>query len=1201
MKTVSTGFVRELIDFAPTGDAQLSRFAVDQLDGTVALFNMLARNRVAYLADEVGMGKTYVALAVMSVLRHLDPGARVVVIAPRENIQRKWIKERSNFVRHNWKIVGDRVKSIQGAPAWEPVRCGSLLEFAEDALLHADRDFFLRMTSFSLGLHDADRRSDLRGRIRKLVPWADGPPLSARSFEGFRDAFGAAINAAIPEADLVIVDEAHNLKHGFGERVSIRNRLLGLSYGHPAGRAFGGAWYGPRAKRLLLLSATPFEEDYEALQRQLDVFGFGDARLYDAAGRDSRSVRDLCDPDIDEAAKREIVARLMLRRVSGLQIAGALHTKNMYRREWRMGGCSTHDEPMQIDDPKQRLVVALMQKKVAEILQDERFGNSFQIGMLSSFESFLESLSRDQHLAKKLRRSEGDAADADGESSAFDGDQSEREEERRGIDTAAIARVADSYRKRFGASLPHPKLDTTADSLADTFETGEKAMIFVRRIRTVEELAAKLDRHCDAWLRGRMECSLPELRNEITRLFDRYETERARSPEEAILEAQPVDAAEPDAFETLDSRSALGDDDEGGAETFFAWFFRGKGPSGVLSGAAFQKNRLASEGSAYSTLLEDDYVSWLMDRPADPIAALAAELGAPIDTALRTLRESAFGSFKALTKREAGYPRYRLHQAYQSAALALLASGSGALAERARVVLDERFAGTSTEPATPPKGFPGPQGSIGITTIFTEIEKNATLRERLWPDDDAAGDFRARFRRREQRRELLSAMTRLGRAYIDLYLLAIAEIGSFDLRRDVDSGEAAIRLARAYVGLLEKQMGEGGLHAFDELAKASETFDLLVAVNFPELPSAPLHEIAALYGATLQKQVPVGRMWGGVNKRLVRQFRMPGFPLVLVTTDVLQEGEDLHTFCRKVVHYGITWTPSAMEQRTGRVDRIGSLVQRDLDGAAEAPAADRWLQVFYPHLRDTVEVLQVRRVLRRLNRFLLLIHERGEHADFSSRIDAARESLEEIDVVPPLTGPLKSAFPVRPAWLSGAIDAGALAPPVLEPRVRHFRTLWDAVLARHAIHGIHATGDLRREGRASIVGDRLATADAPPDTGRHFTLELRSQAAGDATLLRCRSEVGHLDLANDAILDRLYELQVELRQPRICVEPASTSRDDVVAIQHDIPFSAAATQIEEVVSLVERTVVSAAAISAKLVGWTVPTARRGGRGRSQGR
>jgi hypothetical protein len=291
VKTVSPEFVGELIDFAPSEEVRSLGFAETQLEGTVALFNMLARNRCAYLADEVGMGKTYVALGVMSLVRYFDPAARIVVIAPRENIQRKWIKELQNFVRLNWKIVGNRVKSLQGGPAWEPVLCGSLLDFAHEALLHADRDFFLRMTSFSLALKDRENRRKLRRRLRALIPWADTSALSAKTAEAFRDGFGAALNAAIPEVDLLVVDEGHNLKYGFSERGSIRNRIMGLAFGHPEGDEFGGDWYGPRAKQVLLVSATPFEEDYAAIQRQFSVFGFGDAELWDSAGSDPLQLR----------------------------------------------------------------------------------------------------------------------------------------------------------------------------------------------------------------------------------------------------------------------------------------------------------------------------------------------------------------------------------------------------------------------------------------------------------------------------------------------------------------------------------------------------------------------------------------------------------------------------------------------------------------------------------------------------------------------------------------------------------------------------------------------------------------------------------------------------------------------------------------------------------------------------------------------
>ena len=51
MNTVTPSFVQELIDFAPNVLAKGFGFAEHQLEGTVALFNMLQRNRCAYLAD----------------------------------------------------------------------------------------------------------------------------------------------------------------------------------------------------------------------------------------------------------------------------------------------------------------------------------------------------------------------------------------------------------------------------------------------------------------------------------------------------------------------------------------------------------------------------------------------------------------------------------------------------------------------------------------------------------------------------------------------------------------------------------------------------------------------------------------------------------------------------------------------------------------------------------------------------------------------------------------------------------------------------------------------------------------------------------------------------------------------------------------------------------------------------------------------
>ena len=1163
MRPITPEFLDQLIDFAPSGEDRDKAFGSQQRDGTVAAFNMLARNGCAYLADEVGMGKTYVALGVMSLLRYFDPHARIVVIAPRENIQRKWVKELRNFVGHNWRVVGNRVKSLQGGPVWEPVVCSSLVEFAHEALVNQDRDFFLRMTSFSIRLSDRTDRKRTREALLKNVPWLARHDVPNYNREDFRDAFAVALNGAIPEADLVVCDEAHNLKHGFAADGSTRNRVMGLAFGHPEGSALERSWYTKKAKRVLLLSATPFEDDYAAIQRQLAVFGFGEARLEGPNGEASVGVADLADSETAEDDKRLIAQRLLIRRVSGLKIAGKLHTKNMYRREWRRGGLEDHDEPIKIVDPKQRLVVALMQKKVAEVLQTERFNNSFQIGMLSSFESFLQSV-------ETVRRRETDEP-------AFDGEEQRRglgDRERNGIDTEAIGEVVRSYRDVFGTSLPHPKLDATAATLSDALKSGEKALAFVRRVATVDELAAKLDESFDAWIRARMEARLTDLHDEVAALFARYARERHRRPEdvEVAREDEPDISSE---MERIDRRYDLEEDDEGGAESFFAWFFRGDGPSGVLSGAAFQKNRLSSTSSPYATLFEDDYVAHLLGVDASrAIESLARVTGAPPEACVEQLRRFAYGFFEKRSQRREGYPRLYVYQGYQAAGLELLRENGGKVGQQAEVMLDERFPDARLTAIDPPPGFPGPDAGLGLTTVFTELRRRPSLRERLWPEEslEEESGFRAAFRRQEQRRELLSAMSRLGASYIDLYLLAIARVGSFALGQRQET-ESVAELARDFVALLGRQRDEPGFHAFRELSQAAAAFDHIVAVNFPEVPSRPLPELARHYGITLQKQVPVGRMSGGVNQRLVRQFRMPGFPLVLITTDVLQEGEDLHTFCRRVVHYGIAWTPSAMEQRTGRIDRIGGLVQRQLDGSSDAPEAGELIQVYYPHLRDTVELLQVRRVLRRLNKFLRLIH-RGDTTVGTDghAIDAARAWLEEVEDLPPIQGKLESAFPIECGWLEGELDADDVTVPDWERQYRHLDALWEGLRERHPIKATNTGERHVRRGELGVgatgsaeVGEEAAAASGL----QPFTLGIRSQVAGDEILIECESTIGFVDLQDDAVLDALADALDG--RVKLCIEPRVGNHQDRVYVRRELLFDPDATRLPDVLTMFENT------------------------------
>jgi hypothetical protein len=982
---IDVGTASEFLDFSTRiGEGQRAQ---EQLEGAVAIHNILAERGVAYLADEVGMGKTYVALGALALFRHYQPDFRVLIIAPRENIQIKWMKELRNFVAHNVRFPDLRVKALDDRPTRPLVACGNLLELVHQSTIDQNRDFFLRLSSFSLPvtgkeLVDPEAAIRFRNGLRRHLPWMRDEVFSLRHKHAFKDNIAKALCCALPRFDLVIVDEGHNLKHGFGENVSARNRVLALAMGHPGvevdRKLFPG--YGPRAKRVLFLSATPVEDTYRHLWNQLDIFGLGGA--FDG----------LCNTELDEDDKKEIAAKFLIRRISQIRIGDEEYTKNLYRREWRRGGVRVHDEPIRIEDPKQRLVVALVQKKVSEILGHERFNSSFQIGMLASFESFLETT--------RLKREDGEVTTFD------DPGQTDKPMEREGIDVADVNKLSRSYRKTFGTEMPHPKMDALVDSLSESWVRGDKALIFVRRVASVKELKKKLDERYDEWLMKRLRDELPTgLHPRLQSIFEQYRAEKLESPESELRDDE--------------------DSDLGGRDTFFAWFFRGEGPRGVISGANIQQ-RFIQRGTAYSTFFGDNYVAVLLScRPGEVEGHLTQALGIEAGELMSLLRERS-KRFLSQAKRHARADRF---EAVQAAAIELLKDHEGPYQEKARIVWHQRFETSLRVPHA--TEAPEVGNWLELPTFFTELCEREALRRRLWPDTENPDPVQA-FRERELRAQLLASAARLGHSLIDLYVMTIRRLGSLKLRAQESSEDESTDLDAAriieYLDLLETQMHtpreDRGWRAFDELADISENFDLLLDVNEPDARNKPLAETAGIFGRRLlRKQQPVGGMSGQINQTLVSQFRMPGYPLILVTTDLLQEGEDLHTFCSAVHHYGIAWTPSSMEQRVGRVDRVRSHTERRLIDVKGRPQRDdELLQVYFPHLEDTVEVLQVRRVLERINVFLRLMHEglTTTSSGDERSIDAAKEFVRGRRLVPQIRERLKSAFPVTPEQLQGA-------------------------------------------------------------------------------------------------------------------------------------------------------------------------------------
>lgn len=135
-----------------------------------------------------------------------------------------------------------------------------------------------------------------------------------------------------------------------------------------------------------------------------------------------------------------------------------------------------------------------------------------------------------------------------------------------------------------------------------------------------------------------------------------------------------------------------------------------------------------------------------------------------------------------------------------------------------------------------------------------------------------------------------------------------------------------------------------------------------------------------------------------------------------MTTPVLAEGLDLHRFCRRVIHHDLPWNPAKLEQRTGRIDRVGSLAER-LQGEAvgDGPGIDVWL----PYVPGTYDEFIHERVIARRREFRCLLGNRpewkgdGELGENEQGLPVVDELVDRLQVQ---LGPeWRAPLPLKPA------------------------------------------------------------------------------------------------------------------------------------------------------------------------------------------
>jgi hypothetical protein len=127
------------------------------------------------------------------------------------------------------------------------------------------------------------------------------------------------------------------------------------------------------------------------------------------------------------------------------------------------------------------------------------------------------------------------------------------------------------------------------------------------------------------------------------------------------------------------------------------------------------------------------------------------------------------------------------------------------------------------------------------------------------------------------------------------------------------------------------------------------------------------------------------------RRRLMLAFNTPFFPEVLVASSVMGEGIDLHLHCRHVIHHDLDWNPSVLEQRTGRLDRLGS--HSELSGEP--------IEIFQPFVGGTQDEKCYRVVKDRERWFNVVMGENLELDEASTdqvanRVPLPQEIVEEL-------------------------------------------------------------------------------------------------------------------------------------------------------------------------------------------------------------
>ncbi len=459
-----------------------------QVKGTHALWNTLCRDelRFAYLADEVGMGKTYQALGVISLLLSLNPKARIVILCPGDEMQRQWSSDWHSFFQQKFMIDGmDGVlrslcihanKTESFEPMLHPCVCNNLREFATKLIMAHNSVFLLRYPSFSTPIRAFDwspfqkddnatetaSTKDLHNcfvdlmngigcyitmdeLVKEKLPEQCSKQVATHFYSRcFVEKLKILMRNFIP--NLIVWDEAQYLRTD-----AMRNDAMRT--------LFGPHLYDTECRHLFL-SATPAHRDTDDINKLNELFPASDKKRIQVQ-------------EGDQGACRASVERWMVRREREFNGIGKQEYRNYKTQPVDLFSDGTN--------PLFALTIALTQKKLVQLLKGGN--NKFRMGEISSHESARASIVRY----------------VKGKKDSMVLEESSSKENSEPIDENYLTELGKSFDKLTGSKghkLPHLKVNQVVDDLARqclSEGSANKELVFVRRIDTVDELADLLE------------------------------------------------------------------------------------------------------------------------------------------------------------------------------------------------------------------------------------------------------------------------------------------------------------------------------------------------------------------------------------------------------------------------------------------------------------------------------------------------------------------------------------------------------------------------------------------------------------------------------------------------------------------------------------------------------------------------------------